>query len=246
MSNTGTARTQVQQMIDSAKSHSARKMRDAHKVWRAAAECSSRLLGAHHETTIFCYNSVGRALIDIENFDEAIPLLEAQLKQAQSLYGFIHNTVEQLCQALARAYRKVGNHDMQHKHWLAAGFSSERQRSCNHNTTIFCYHQAARALASQRRFEEALPLFLKVLAATKVVHGRGTHLAYAARDTATCYNQLEKYDEALPLWKLCVNNFRKDDAKQAPVRQKALSCLIWTRCRIAGQTETSPAETQTS
>lgn len=228
------ARQEVQQLIDTAKQHSLRKMRDAHKAWRQAADRSRQLLGPTHEATIFCQNNVGKALVDIERYDEAIPLLETALRQAQALYGYVHFAVEHLCQSLARAHRANGNLAQAHSYWMAAATSSESLRGLQHNTTIYCLHQAARCLACDKRFADALPLFQKTLEANSGLHGRSVHTAFAARDLATCFNQLGRYQEALPQWRRAYGIF-KDDPEKANVANSTFRCMMWTRDKIRAE-----------
>lgn len=225
------ARAEVQKLIDIAQEHSAKKKRDAHKLWRAAAERSRELLGHTHEATRFCQNNVGKALVDIGNHDEAIPLLETALRQAQAINGYVNRQVEHIHQSLARAYKGRGDHATAHKHWVAAGTSSETLRGANHTTTIFCFHQAARALASQKLFAEALPLFQTVLAANIATHGDSVNTAFALRDTATCLNQLERYEEAKPFWKRAHKLFAREPSKK-DLAASTMRCLNWTRVKV--------------
>ena len=230
MTSVSPQRAEVQRLIDIAKEHSDKKMRDAHMKWRAAADHSRQLLGPNHEATLFCQNNVGRALIAIELYDEAIPLLEASLRQAQALHGYVHFSVEHICQALGTAFRAKKDFALAYKHWMSAGTSSEAQRGLLHNTTLYCYHQAARAKASARLFDEALPLFFKVLDSTEKMHGASQQAAYVARDTATCLNQLERYTEALPYWQRAFKLFKESD-KTEPFGSVARS-LKWTQRKI--------------
>ena len=231
MTSFNPTRAEVQALIDIAKEHSAKKKRDAHKLWRQAAERSRELLGATHEATVFCQNNVGKSLVDIGNYEEAIPLLEAALRQSQAIYGYTHFSVEHVCQSLAHAYKARGDHATAYKHWMAAGNSSEALRGLNNQTTIFCFHQAARRLASQRLFDQALPLLQKVIEANKKVHGFTVNSAFSARDLATCLNQLERFEEALPFWKLALRIFEQD-ANQKDLADKAYRCMNWTRVNV--------------
>ncbi len=214
--------------------HSASKASDAHIFWRAAADRSRELLGPNHKTTVFCQNNIGQALVDSEFYDEAIPLLETALRQAQALYGYVSFSVEHVCQSLARAYRAKGNLTMAHKHWLSAAMSSESLRGLLHDTTIFCYHRAARALASDKRFQEALPLFQKVMQANFELHGNTIHTAFAERDLATCLNQLGHHKESVHHWRRSHRIFKADPTK-AIVSKDTLRCLMWTRRKIRAE-----------
>jgi tetratricopeptide (TPR) repeat protein len=230
MNSVSPERTEVQKLIDIAKEHSAKKQRDAHMKWRAAADLSRRLLGPNHDATMFCQNNVGKALIAIENYDEAIPLLETALRQAHALYGYVHFSVEHICQSLATAYRAKGDYATAYKHWMAAATSSEAQRGLQHNTTIFCLHQAARAKASAKKFDEALAIFYKVLANTEALHGKSLHTAYVARDTATCLNQLERYKEALQYWRRAFKLLEGSDKKE--MAASVSRCFYWTKNKV--------------
>ena len=231
MNSFNPARVEVQQLIDTAKAHSAQGKRDAHELWRAAAQRASELLGPTHDATAYCQNNVGKALVDIGNYDEAIPLLETALRQAQAIHGYVHFAVEHICQSLARAYKQKGDLANAHKYWLAAATSSESIRGLHHSTTIFCLHQGARTLASQRRFAEALPLFRKVLEANVAMYGQSIHTAFALRDTATCCNQLERVSEAVPLWKRAHKLFKKELGKE-DIARSTYRCLNWTREKV--------------
>jgi tetratricopeptide (TPR) repeat protein len=179
---------------------------------------------------MFCQNNVGKALIAIELYDEAIPLLEASLRQAQALHGYVHFSVEHICQSLAIALRAKKNFAAAYKHWMSAATSSEAQRGLLHNTTLYCYHQAARAKASAKLFDEALPLFFKVLDTTEKMHGASEQAAYIARDTATCLNQLERYTEALPYWRRAFKLFKASDKKE--IFGSVARSLNWTQRKI--------------
>lgn len=230
MTSVSLQRAEVQRLIDIAKEHSDKKMRDAHLKWRAAADLSRELLGPNHEATMFCQNNVGKALIAVELYDEAIPLLEAALRQAQALHGYVHFSVEHICQSLALAFRAKKNFALAYKHWMSAGTSSEAQRGLLHNTTLYCYHQAARAKASAKLFDEALPLFFKVLDSTEKMHGKSQQAAYLARDTATCLNQLERYTEALPYWRRALKLFNESGKKE--LCDSIARSLNWTQRKI--------------
>lgn len=225
------ARQEVQKLIDTAKEHSHRQQRDAHKLWRAAADRSRELLGPTHEATMFCQNNVGKALVDIGLNDEAIPLLETALRQAQAIYGYVHFAVEHICQSLARAHRAKGNLSAAHSYWMTAATSSESLRGLKHNTTIYCLHQAARALASDKRFADALPLFQKTHQANLELHGQTVNTAFAARDLATCYNQLERYSDAMPHWRRAHRIFEKL-ADKKEITSSTFRCMMWTRDKI--------------
>lgn len=230
MTSVSPQRAEVQRLIDIAKEHSDKKMRDAHMKWRAAADLSRQLLGPNHDATMFCQNNVGKALIAIELYDEAIPLLEASLRQAQALHGYVHFSVEHICQSLAIAFRAKKNFAAAYKHWMSAATSSEAQRGLQHNTTLYCYHQAARAKASAKLFDEALPLFFKVLDTTEKMHGASEQSAYISRDTATCLNQLERYTEALPYWRRAFKLFKASDKKE--IFGSVARSLKWTQRKI--------------
>lgn len=224
------ARSEVQRNIDIAKELTARKSPEAPQKWRFALESSIRLLGPAHDVTAFCYGSTGQSLVDNGQFSTAIALLEDALRQTQAIYGYVHFNVERICQALARAYKGVDDNASAHKHWMTAATSSEALRGLNHNTTIFCLHQAARTLACQHRFEDALPVFKKVHDATVDVHGNNVHVAYACRDLATCYNQLGRFEEALPFWKKAHKIFSKDERRE--VAASTLRTMFWTRDKV--------------
>ncbi|MCC7531031.1 MAG: tetratricopeptide repeat protein [Candidatus Melainabacteria bacterium] len=231
MTSFNPARAEVDKLIEIAKAHSAGKKRDAHMKWRAAAERSRELLGHTHEATRFCQNNVGKSLVEIGNHEEAIALLEAALRQTQAINGYVDRAVEHIHQSLARAHKALGDHATAYKHWMAAATSSQTLRGANHTTTSFCFHQAARALASQKLFEQALPLFQTVLAANVARHGDSVNTAFALRDTATCLNQLERYEEAKPLWKRAYRLFSRVSDKK-DIANSALRCLNWTSSEV--------------
>lgn len=231
MTSVTPARAEVQQLIDIAKEHSAKKKRDAHKRWRAASERSRELLGATHDSTLYCQSNVGKSLIDIGNHEEAIPILETALRQVQAINGYAHFSVEHICQSLARAYKAKGDVALSHKYWMSAAGSSETLRGLYHRTTIYCLHQAGRALTSAKRFEEALPLLRKVLDANVAVHGNSLETGYTARDLATCLNQLERFEEALPLWKRAHRIFERAAGKE-DIENTLYRCMDWTRDKV--------------
>lgn len=224
------ARAEVQKLIDTAKEHSAKKMRDAHLKWRAAEELSRQLLGPNHDATMFCKNGVAKALIAAGLHDEAIPLLEATLRQAKAIHGYVHFSVEHCCQALGTAYRAKGDFASAYTYWMSAATSSESQRGLQHNTTVFCYHQAARAKASQKLFSEALPIFYKVLDSAEKMYGASEQVAYASRDAATCLNQLERYKEALQYWRRASRLFRAFGKEE--LLDKVMRSLHWTQLKV--------------
>ncbi len=225
------ARAEVQKLIDIAKVHSAKHKRDAHKLWRAAAERSRELLGATHDASLYCQSSVGKSLVDIGNHDEAIPILETTLRQVQAIHGYVHFSVEHICQTLARAHKAKGEHARSYKYWMSAADSSLTIRGPSHQTTIYCLHQAARTLCSQRRFSEALPLLHQVMEANHSLHGVTVDQAYTARDTANCLNQLERYEEALPLWRKAHRLFEHAPGKE-DIAGTVFRCMAWTRAKV--------------
>lgn len=229
MNSQQTPRAELHSLIEIAKEHSDKKKLDAPQKWRAAAEFSRSLLGEVHETTIYCENNVGKALIATGKYAEAIPLLEAALRKAQALYGYAHPSVEHTCQALARAYKAKSDFASAHKHWINAAGSSETLRGMQHNTTIFCYHQAARCLANQKKFQEALVLFEKVLDATIGLHGATTQAAFVLRDTATCLNQLERFEDAYPVWVRAFTLFDRNSKRKEAT--EAFNCMRFTKHR---------------
>lgn len=229
MNSQQTPRAELHSLVEIAKEHSDKKKLDAPQKWRAAAEFSRSLLGEVHETTIYCENNVGKALIATGKFAEAIPLLEASLRKAQALYGYAHPSVEHTCQALARAYKAKSDFASAHKHWINAASSSENLRGMQHNTTIFCYHQAARCLANQKKFQEALVLFEKVMDATIGLHGYSTQAAFVLRDTATCLNQLERFEDAYPIWKRAFTLFDRNNKRKEAT--EAFHCMRFTKNR---------------
>jgi len=207
------SRAELHSLIEIAKEHTAKRKLDAPRKWRAAAEYSRRLMGEVHETTLYCENNVGKALVATGKFAEAIPLLESALRKANALHGYAHPSVEHTCQALARAYKGKSDFASAHKHWIKAATSSETNRGLLHKTTIFCYHQAARCLACAKNFEEALPLFEKVVAATFAMRGPWNDGGYALRDLATCLNQLGRFDEAESVWSRAFSAFQKGEKR---------------------------------
>lgn len=228
MNSQQTPRAELHSLVEIAKEHSAKRKLDAPQKWRAAAEFSRKLLGEVHETTIYCENNVGKALVAAGKSAEAIPLLEAALRKSQALFGYAHESVEHTCQALARAYKARSDFANAHKHWMNAARSSETLRCLEHNTTIFCYHQAARCLASQKKFEEGLALFDKVLGATIALHGgRTTQTAFVLRDKATCLNQLERFDEAYPFWSRAFVIFDRNNKRKEAT--EAFNCMRFTK-----------------
>lgn len=231
MTSVTPARAEVQELIDIAKEHSAKKKRDAHKRWRAASERSRELLGANHDATLYCQSNVGKSLIDIGSHEEAIPILETTLRQVQAINGYAHFSVEHICQSLARAYKAKGEVALSHKYWMSAASSSQTLRGLHHRTTIYCLHQAGRALTSVKRFEEALALLRKVLDANITVHGDSLETGYSARDTATCLNQLDRFEEALPLWKRAHRIFERAEGKE-DIAETVYRCMDWTRDKV--------------
>jgi tetratricopeptide (TPR) repeat protein len=229
MNSQQTPRAQLYSLIEIAKEHSEKRKLDAPQKWRAAADLSRSIFGEVHETTIYCQNNVGKALIATRKFAEAIPLLEAALRKARAFHGYAHPSVEHTCQALARAYKARSDFASAHKHWINAAESSETLRGLQHNTTIYCYHQAARCLADQKKFEEALVFFDKVLDATIALHGNCAQTAFVLRDKATCLNQLGRFEDAHPVWSRAFTLFDRNGKRKEAT--EAFHCMRFTKHR---------------
>lgn len=231
-------RRSLQRLVDIASQQSAENHPDALQTWNRSAALSQELLGPYHGLTLFCYNHLGKTLVDIGEYEQAILVLEPVLELARGAFGLVHARVEHACQSLGRAYSALGDHVKADQNWEAAAYSSEKMRGVYHLSTIFCLSRKARALRLQGLHEEALTVFSKVFGRTQHVFGCNLQTAFAARELAACYCQLGRFQEAIPIWKHALRCF-DEHPNYHKHSLNVKRCLSWTRnqaktCRTAG------------
>lgn len=223
---------ELQKLIDAAKELSAKKSCHAYDAWSAAAERCAQVVGHYHDWTMFCIINKGKSLVDTHRLEEAIAILETALRQLNSIHGYVHFHVEHACQSLGRAYGKLGKPDLEHVYWTRALYSSQSLRGLSHETSIYCLSQAARALTKQGQVLRALPLYQDLLSRCRTAHGQQVQTAFAARDLAQCLNQLGRFEEAYPHWKLAVKLFNLEPERHGRIRDQTLRCMFWTRDQV--------------
>ena len=234
-------RSSLRALVDTAKKHSEENHPEALTTWTRATAYSLELLGPFHGMTLFCYNHLGKTLVDLGDSERAISVLEHGLESARIAFGNVHARVEHPCQSLGRAYSALGDHAKACQYWDAAVYSSEQMRGVYHPSTIFCLSRKARALRQQGLHDEALTVFSKVFGRTQHVFGSNLQTAFAARELAACYCQLGRFEEAIQLWKHALRCFDKHPnyyKHSTNVRR----CLSWTRNQAAaGKSDTRDA-----
>lgn len=223
---------ELQELINAAKELSAKKSCDAYQAWSAAAERCAQVVGHYHDWTMFCIINKGKSLVDTHHCEEAIPILETALRSLNGIHGYVHFHVEHACQSLGRAYGKLGKPDVEHVYWTRALHSSQSLRGLSHETSIYCLSQAARALTKQRQVLRALPLYQDLLSRCQTAHGQQVQTAFAARDLAQCLNQLGRFEEAYPIWKLAEKLFYLEPERHERVRVQTVRCMFWTREQV--------------
>jgi len=201
-------------------------------AWRQAASYAAYLLGHGHDSTIYCQASLGKALVEVGSYYEAVQLLSAVLAQTETDNLRCHNSVELMHQCLARAHQGLGDDQKGYEHWLRAAQISQEKRQLVHGTTVYCYHQAARALARMLRFDEALKLFKLVYQIDRELFGDHIHTAYASRDLAICLNHKRRFKRSLFFWReasaLMQQFLQTDDC----VRRKVERSHLWTLNKV--------------
>ncbi len=237
------AHRNLQTCIAAAEQQSAEHHPDALQSWTRTAARSVDVMGPTHRWTLFCLNNVGKTLVEMGDYEGAIPVLLTSLRAAREIHGCIDFSVEHASQSLGKAYAALGNHERSAYYWDAAAFSAELTRGAYHQTTIFCLSHKARSLVLQNKHEKALPIFRKVLGRTLHVFGSDSRGAYAARDLAACLNQLGYFEKALPIWKFARRCFSQDKDKFRRQLAGVTHCLGWTRQR-ARQLRLSRAQLQ--
>lgn len=230
------ANDSLQKLIKAAKLASATNSSNAQNFWLAAAKYSEENLGANHARTNYCYNHLGVALVTAGAFEIAIAILRQRLENVTAIHGRVHYSVEHICQSLARAYRGIGDVELQSACWLEAAGSSEQRRGIEHSTTLFCYHQAARSLIVQGEFESALLILKRLYDVIATIDDKQVRLAYIARDAARSLDKQEKFEAALGWWLLALEHFESASSSHAPVRQKseAAMCESLLRALLEG------------
>ncbi len=220
---------------------SSAELNKAVESWRTAALRSAYLLGATHDTTVFCQVNLGRALGDAGHHEEAISLLEMLLtrleprvagsgSRAHLFLGPVFVGI--LYETLARAYNGLENEQRSCGYWLKAASSSQEYRQLHNGGTIYCYHQAARSLARLKMKEEALLAFKLVYDANSKLFGDHLLTAFAARDLAVCLNRLKRFAEARQYWVRAQLLMEKFLPEQHALRKTVAAGRFWTDRKV--------------
>jgi tetratricopeptide (TPR) repeat protein len=164
------------------------------------ADCA-RVLSDSHPRTLASRSDLANAYREAGRLNEAMPLLERNLKDVEQVLGASHPNTLIARNSLAVAYRAAGRLDEAIPLWERTLADGERVLGGTHRETLVWRNNLASAYQDAGRLDEAIPLYERTLADGEQVLG-DTHPSTLSwrNNLASAYRDAGRLDEAIPLY----------------------------------------------
>ncbi len=228
----GPAFIKLKELVDSTGGPNRRLFSDTEMRWLDDADPCLQSPEEEHESTLDNSINVGKALIEGGRIEDGISLLELLLQHVESTEGKRQESTVFVAQLLGRAYGLRKDNAKSYENWLFAARSSLFLYGDGGETTIFCHHQAGRALIRMERFCEALPFLKATFNAQFRLDGKSVRSGFVARDLAHCLSNLGLHQQALSHWKNAHAWLQLEPGRHADLIANVEKRMDWTKRQV--------------